>query len=159
MGKDERPQGHKGGGKRRRGGDDSEGWSRESGSSDATLDPESEEAKEEPAPLTPSTWGMQESGASRLRMGARASRSSGRNTTSGTADVGERRSRHGAGKQHGGEKGGRRGWESDNPWEWGVTLGAARPPEWALIPTECSGRKDTARPPEWRKILGGSAKE
>ena len=48
-------------------------------------------------------------------MCARAGGSGGGKATSGTADAGETRSRHGAGKQHGGEKGGRRGWESDNP--------------------------------------------
>ena len=41
------------------GGDDSEGWSRESGSSDATSDAESEEAEEEHAPLMASPWGTQ----------------------------------------------------------------------------------------------------
>ena len=40
------------------------------------------------------------------------------------------------------------------PGEWGETLGAARPPEWALIPTEWSGRRRDARPTEWRKTLG-----
>ena len=53
MGKGERLQGHEECGKRRRrGGDDSEGWSREIGSSDVTSDAESEEAEEEPALLT-----------------------------------------------------------------------------------------------------------
>ena len=54
MGEGEQPQGHEGGGKWRRRGDDSEGWSGEIGSSDVTLDAELEEAKEEPALLTAS---------------------------------------------------------------------------------------------------------
>ena len=62
MGEGERPQGHDGGGKRRRGGGDSKGWSGESGSSDRTSDADSEEAEEEPALLTASPWGTQESG-------------------------------------------------------------------------------------------------
>ena len=45
------------------GGDDSKEWSGESGSSDAKSYAESEEGKEEHAPLTASPWGMQESGA------------------------------------------------------------------------------------------------
>ena len=69
--------------------DDSEGWSGEIGSSDVTSDAESEEAEEEPAPLTASPWGTQESGASGLQMGARAGRSGGRKATSGTAGGGE----------------------------------------------------------------------
>ena len=74
--------------------DDSEGWSGTSGSSDATSDAESEEVEEEPALLTASPWGTQESGASRLRVGARAGGSGGGKATSGTADRGETRSRH-----------------------------------------------------------------
>ena len=72
----------------------------------------SEEVKEEPDPLTALPRGTQESGASGLRMGARA----GGKATSGTADGGETRSRHGAGKQHGRKKGGHRGWECEYPW-------------------------------------------
>ena len=45
------------------------------------------------------------------------------------------------------------------PGEWGETLGAARPPEWAMIPKEWSGRRGAARPPEWRKTPGGYAME
>ena len=45
------------------GGDNSEGRSGESGGSNATLDAESEEGKEEHALLTASPWGTQESGA------------------------------------------------------------------------------------------------
>ena len=101
-----------------------------------TSDAESEEAEEEPAPLTASSWGTQESGASGLRMGAWASGSGGGKVTSGTADGGETRSCHRAGKIHGGEKGGSQGWECDNPWGVGETLGAARPPEWDLITKE-----------------------
>ena len=92
------------------GGDDSEGWSRESGSNNMTSDAESEESEEKSVPLTASPRGTQESGASGLRMGARAGGSGGGKATYRTADGGETRSRHGAGKQHGGEKGGRRGW-------------------------------------------------
>ena len=72
---------------------------------------------------------------------------------------GETRSRHGVHTQHGGEKGGRRSWESDYPWGLGETMGTARPPEWTPIPTEWSGRRGAARSPEWRKIQGGSAME
>ena len=104
-------------------GDDSEGWSGGGGSSDVTLDAESEEAKEEPDPLTASPWGMQEIRASGLRRGARAGGSGSRKSTSGTADGEETRSRHGAGKNHGGEKGGRRGGESDDPWGVGGNSG------------------------------------
>ena len=82
------------------GGDDSKVWSGESRRSDATSDAESEEVDEEPAPLTASPWGTQESRASGLRMGARADGSGGGKATSGTADGGETRSRHGAQKQH-----------------------------------------------------------
>ena len=116
MGEGERPQGHEGGGKRRRrGGDDSEGWS--------TSDAELEEAKEGPAAPTASPCGTQESGASRLRRGARAGGSDGGKATSGMADGGETRRRHGAGKHHGGEKGGRQGGECDNPWGVGGKSG------------------------------------
>ena len=62
------------------------------------LDVESEEAKEEPSPLTASPWGTQEIVASGLRVGARASGSGGGNATSGTADGGETRRRHVADK-------------------------------------------------------------
>ena len=71
------------------GGDDSEGWSGERGSSDAALDAELEEGKEEPALLTALTWGTQESGARGLRVGARAGGSGGGKVTSGTANGGE----------------------------------------------------------------------
>ena len=98
------------------GGDDNEGWSGESGSSDDTLDAESEEGKEEPALLTALQWGMQESGARGLRVCARAGGSGGGKVISGTADGGKTWSRHGAQKHHGGKKGGRRGWECDEPW-------------------------------------------
>ena len=70
------------------GGEDSEGWSGESGSSDATLNAELEEAKEEPAPLTASPWGTQESGASGLQVGARSGGSGSGKATSGTTDGG-----------------------------------------------------------------------
>ena len=99
------------------------GWSRESGSSDATSDAESEEGKEEHAPLTASPWGTQESRARGLRVGARSSGSGGGKVTSGTADGGETRSRHGVQKQHGGKKGGRRGWECADPWGVGGNSG------------------------------------
>ena len=69
------------------GGDNSEGWSGESGSSEATLDAESEEAEEEPAPLTTSPWGTQESGARGVRGDARAGGSNGRKVTSATAGL------------------------------------------------------------------------
>ena len=143
------------------GGDDSEVWSGESGSSNATSDAESEseEAEEEPAPLKASPWGTQESGASGLRMGARAGGSGGRKATSGTADGGETRSRHGAGKNMAGKRDSAGVGKVTTPGEWGETLGAARPLEWAPIPTEWSGRREVARPPEWRKTPGGTAKE
>ena len=73
-------------GEEARGGDESKGWSRESGSSDVTSDVELEEAAEEPAPLTALPWGTQESGTSRLRMGTQAGGSGGGKATSGTAD-------------------------------------------------------------------------
>ena len=71
------------------GGDDSEGWSGESGSSNATSDAELEEGEEKHAPLTASPWGTQESGARGLRVGERAGGSSGMKCTAGTADGGE----------------------------------------------------------------------
>ena len=49
-------------------------------------------------------------------MGAKAGGSGGGKATSGTADRGKTRRRHWAGKQHGGGKGGSRGWECDDPW-------------------------------------------
>ena len=70
------------------GGDDSEGWSRESGSSDATFDTESEEGEEEHAPLTALPWGTQGIGARRLHAGASAGGSGSGKVTSGTADGG-----------------------------------------------------------------------
>ena len=54
MGGGERPQGHEGGGEGGVGGNKSEGWSRESGGSNTTLDAESEEGADEHAPLTAS---------------------------------------------------------------------------------------------------------
>ena len=45
------------------------------------------------------------------------------------------------------------------PGEWGDTMGSARPPEWAPIPTEWSGRRWAARALEWRKNPGRSAME
>ena len=69
-------------------GDDGEGWSGESRSSDVTSDAESEEVKEEPTQMTASPWGTQESGARRIRVGARAGGSGGGKSTSGTADRG-----------------------------------------------------------------------
>ena len=86
------------------GGDDSEGWSGESGSSDRKSDMESEEGKEEHAPLTASPWGTKESGARGLRVAARAGGAGGGKATSGTANGGETWSRHGAQKHHGGGK-------------------------------------------------------
>ena len=109
--------------------DDSEGWSGESGSSDTTSDAESEKGEEEPAPLMASPWDTQESEARGLRVGERAGGNSSGKVTSGTADGRETRSRHGAQKHHGGKNGGRRGWECDDPGEWGETLGALRPQE------------------------------
>ena len=49
--------------------------------------------------------------------------------------------------------------KEQNPWEWGETLGAARPPEWTPNPTEWKEMRGAARPPEWRKTPGGGAKE
>ena len=71
------------------GGDENEGWSREIGGSNATSDAGSEEGEEEHAPLTASPRGTQESGARRLRVGARAGGSGGGKVTSGTADGGD----------------------------------------------------------------------
>ena len=117
MGGDERPQGHEEGG----GGDEIEGWSGESGGSDATSDMGSEEGEEEHALLTASPWGMQESGARGLRVGARAAMKRKNNT---------------AGKRVAAGVG-----SVQTPGEWEETLGAARPPEWTPIPTEWNGRK------------------
>ena len=41
-----------------------------------------------------------------------------------------------------------------NPWEWGETMGAARPSEWTPSPTEWGGRRGGARSLEWRKSPG-----
>ena len=129
--------------------DNREGWSGESGSSDATSEAESEEVEEEPAPLTASPWGTQESGASGLRMGARAGGRGGRKSTSGTTSGGETRSCHGARKKNmAGKREAARVGKVTSPGEWGETLGAARPPEWTPIPTEWSGSWGAARPPE-----------
>ena len=117
------PQGHEGGGGERRRGDDSKGWSGESGSSDATSDAESEEGEEEHAPLTASPWGTEESGARGLRVGARASGSGGGKFTSGMADRRETWCRHRAQKQQGRKKGGRRGWDYAAPWGVGGNSG------------------------------------
>ena len=94
MGGYERMQGHEGGGGGD-GGDGSVGWSGESGGSNTTLDAESEEGEEKHASLTASPWGMQESGARGLWGGARAGGSGGGKATSGTANKGRTRSRHG----------------------------------------------------------------
>ena len=82
-----------------------EGWS---GGSDTTSDAETEEDDWGHTPLTASPWGTQESGARGLRGDARAGGSDGRNVTSATADEGETRGRHGARREKGGKKGGRR---------------------------------------------------
>ena len=140
-------------------GDDSEGWSRESGSSDATSDAELEELEEEPAPLTALPWGTQESGASGLRVGARAGRNGGGKATSGTAYRGRHRAAMGRKNNTAGNREAAGVGKVTTTGEWGGNLGAARPTEWAPIPTEWSGRRGVARPPEWRKTLGGSAKE
>ena len=108
------------------GGDNSKGWSGESRISNATSDAELEGGEEEHAPLTASPWGTQEIGARRLRVGARSGGSGGGKVTSGTADGRETRSRHGAKKQHGGEKGGRRGWECEDPWGVGGDSGGRK---------------------------------
>ena len=99
---------------------------RGSGSSEVTSDAESEEAEEEPAPLTASPWGTQESGARRLRVGVRAGGSGGRNVTSGTAKGGGMQSCHGAQKENGGKKGGRQGWEIADPWGVGGNSGGRK---------------------------------
>ena len=155
MGEGERPQVHKGGGKRRRRGGDSEGWSGGSGSSDVTSDAESEEAEEEPARLTALPWGTQESGASGLRRGARAGGSGNRKAISGTAEGGRYGASMGRENITAGKKDATRVGNVTTPREWRETLGAVRPPEWAPIPTERSGRRGDARPPEWRKTPGG----
>ena len=77
------------------GGDDSEGWSGESGGGDASSDVETEEDEGDHAPLKASPWGTQESGARGLRVGERAGRSGGRKVTSGTANGEETWSYHG----------------------------------------------------------------
>ena len=118
------------------GGDDREGWSRESGSSDAISDADSEEVEEDQPLLMALPQGMQKSGARGLQMGVRAGGRGGGKATSGTADGEETRRRHGERKQHGDEKGDRWGWESYDPLGVGATLGAARSPELAPIPTE-----------------------
>ena len=113
------------------GGDDREGWSGERGSSDATFDTELELGKEEPALLTASPWDAQESGARGLRRGGRAGGSGSRKVTSGTADGRETWSRHGPQTQQGGKKEAAGVGSVHTPGEWGGTLRAARPPEWA----------------------------
>ena len=80
------------------GGGESEGWSGDSGGSDATLDTGSEEEEEDHAPLTASPWGTQESGARGLRVGVRAGRSVSGKVTSGKANGRGTWSRHGAQK-------------------------------------------------------------
>ena len=72
------------------GGDESEGWSGESGGSDATSDAESWEGEEEHSPFTASPWGTQESGGRGILVGVRASGSGGGKVTSRTADRGRR---------------------------------------------------------------------
>ena len=81
------------------------------------MDAETEEEEEGyHAPLTALPWGTQESGARGLLVGARAGRSDDGKGTSATADGGETRGRHGARKEQGGNKRGRRGWEGAEPW-------------------------------------------
>ena len=62
-------------------------------------------------------------------------------------------------KKNGGEKGGRRGWESDNPWGVGGNSGCR---EASGVGPDTHGvewGEGAARPPEWRKTPGGSDKE
>ena len=105
------------------GGDNSKGCIGESGSSDKTSDAESEEGKEEPALLTASPWGTQESGERGLWVGGRSGRSGGKKTTSGTADGGETWRRHGAQTQHDGEREAAGVGRVTNPGEWGGNSG------------------------------------
>ena len=104
MGGGEWTQVNEGGGEGGAGGDESEGWSGESGGSGTKSDVELEEGAEEHAPMTASPWGTQESGACGLRVGTRAGGSGGGKVTSGTANRGETRSRHLAQKQHRGKR-------------------------------------------------------
>ena len=71
-----------------------------------------------------------------IRGDARAGRSDGRKVTFATADKVETGGRHGARREQGGKKEAGGDGREQNPWEWEETLGAARPPEWTLIPTE-----------------------
>ena len=121
MGREERPQGPEGGGERGRGGEAKrEGWS---GRSDATLDSETEEDDWGHALLTSSSRGTQESGARGLRVVARDGRSDGQNVTSTKDNEGETRGHHGARRDQGDKKGGRRGWEGAEPWGVGGNSG------------------------------------
>ena len=91
----------------RRGGEgetESEGWIRESGESDATLDAETEEEEGDHAPLAAFPWGMQESGERGTQGDARAGGSDGGKDTSATANEGETRGHHGAWSDQGGKK-------------------------------------------------------
>ena len=106
--------------------EESKGWRGESKSSDEISDAESEKGEEEPALLTASPWGTQESGACGLRVGARAGGSGGEKATSGTADGGEIWSRHGAQKHHRGGKGGRQERAIDDPWGVGGNSGGRK---------------------------------
>ena len=105
------------------GGDNSEGWDGESGSSNATLDVESEEGEEEHTSLTALPLGTQESGARELQVGERSGGSGGGKGASGTAGGGETYIRHRAQKHPGRKKGGRRGSESADPWGVGGKSG------------------------------------
>ena len=86
--------------------DESEGWS---GGSNNASDAETEEEGWGHAPLTASPWGTQASRARGLRVDERAGGSDGRKAPSTMADEAGTPGRHGAGKEQGVKKGGRRG--------------------------------------------------
>ena len=123
------------------------------------MDAGMEEGEEEHSLLTASPLGTQESGAHGLREGARAGGSGGGKVTSGTADRGGRGAAMGRTKNTVGKREAAGVGSVQTPGEWGKTLGAARPPEWTLIPTEWNGRRGAVRPPKWRKTPREDARE
>ena len=75
------------------------------------MDAETEEEEWGHAPLTASPRVTQEIGARGLREDTRARGSDGQKVSSAMADKGETRGRHGARREQGDKKRGRRGWE------------------------------------------------
>ena len=88
-------------------------------------------------------------------MDAQSGGSNERKAPSATANEAGKQGSHVAWEQRGGETKFSGIERRQDPWEWGETMGGARPPEWTLTPTELGWGRGAARPPEWRKTPGG----